>query len=110
MWYSFGSLKEFDQREFMDTDLGELSGLTETGFVYEPDDCQIKSMYNDCEIFWELEQDDDSCMVNYKENQCKVQVFLHGDDQSIEDVGQNVVRYSGLLNYAAVNKMVVLFP
>ena len=102
MWYSFGALKEFDQREFMGTDLGELSGLTEKGFVYVPDGCHIKHMYNDCENFWEV-QDKDDCVAPYAENKCKVQVFLHGDDQSVEDAGQNVVRYSGMLNFAAVN-------
>ena len=52
-WYISGSLKEFDQRQFMDTDLAELSGLTEWGFIYEPSLCPMKYLDDDCEVFWD---------------------------------------------------------
>ena len=49
LWYSLGQLSEFSQHEYVDADLSELSGLTDIGYAYYPNECYVKYLYNDCE-------------------------------------------------------------
>ena len=83
-WKKHGILKKFAQREFLgENSVFSYDGLDEYGFVYYPQIC--------------LDTD----------KKCKVHVYLHGCTAII---GEDLVRNSDFLEYAAANDMIIIFP
>ena len=80
-------LRKFAQREFLgENSLFMYDGLDEYGFVYYPQICLEKN------------------------NKCKVHVHLHGCTASAAIVGEDLVRNSDFLEYAAANDIIIVFP
>ncbi|MGB5740692.1 MAG: hypothetical protein WBM54_15225 [Woeseia sp.] len=63
----------------------EASSLADEGLLYVPASCQ-------------------------EGERCRVHVFLHGCNQALGQVGAVLAEQSGLLRWAASNKLIVLFP
>ena len=85
-WASLGVLRNYDQHELVEGHPVEDGFSDLGGFVYYPNYCA---------------QDG---------HKCRVHVFLHGCTNSVENIGQKLVRYSGFLEYAASNNLIVAFP
>ena len=79
-----GSLLEFDQRPY--TELAATSALAERGWVYVPASCRSTT------------------------SGCRLHVVFHGCRQGASFVGERFVREAGYLEWAATNRIVVLFP
>ena len=78
-----GHLISFRQERFL-TGL-TLHGLAEKGFVYIPNDCRTASG-------------------------CRIHIAFHGCKQNVESVGDTFARGTGLNNWAASNRVIVLYP
>lgn len=76
-----GSLQRFDQRPFA----GPEAALADEGFVFVPPSCQ-------------------------QSRGCRVHVALHGCLMNAASVGDAFARGSGLNEWAAANRLVVLYP
>jgi poly(3-hydroxybutyrate) depolymerase len=79
-----GELIEFDQRPY--AVLSASSALAERGWVYVPDACAGSSVG------------------------CRLHIVFHGCRQGTSFVGERFVREAGYLEWAASNRIVVLFP
>lgn len=77
---SKGQLYQFDQEKFNCDD----SLMFNHGFMYIPDAC--------------------------KESDCKLHVFFHGCEQTAGTLGASVMQRTGLLEHAAANNIVTVFP
>ncbi len=78
-----GRLAVFDQRAFVDG-LAADAGLAEEGLVYVPDTCRAGG--------------------------CRVHVAFHGCRQNLEQIGRRFAEGSGYDEWAATNRLVVLYP
>jgi poly(3-hydroxybutyrate) depolymerase len=79
-----GNLLEFDQRPY--AELAGTSALAERGWVYVPASCARAT------------------------SGCRLHVVFHGCRQGASFVGERFVREAGYLEWAATNRVVVLFP
>jgi len=79
-----GRLLEFDQRPY--ATLASTHALAERGWVYVPDSCRGRN------------------------TSCRLHVVFHGCKQGASFVGDRFVRNAGYLEWAASNRIVVLFP
>jgi hypothetical protein len=76
-----GDFKPFDQSAYAPSD----ASLAAKGVVYVPPACREQAG-------------------------CRVHVVFHGCNQSQADVGDAVIRETGFADWAAANKLIVLFP
>lgn len=74
--------KAFDQSEFLS---GSGDGMAPEGRVFVPDSCA-------------------------KESGCRIHVVFHGCQQSIEEIGEALVKTAGFAEWAATNRIILLFP
>jgi poly(3-hydroxybutyrate) depolymerase len=79
-------LRRFDQREFAPGGATRRHGLGETGVIYVPAGCEAAV------------------------TPCRLHVALHGCRQTLEQVGEDFIRHSGLNGWAEANRIVVLYP
>jgi len=79
-----GRLLEFDQQPY--AALASTHSLARRGWVYVPDDCRGRNA------------------------SCRLHVVFHGCKQGASFVGDRFVRGAGYLEWAASNRIVVLFP
>jgi poly(3-hydroxybutyrate) depolymerase len=79
-----GRLLEFDQRPY--AELAATNALAERGWVYVPSSCRGST------------------------TSCRLHVVFHGCRQGASFVGERFVREAGYLEWAASNRIVVLFP
>ncbi|KRX10107.1 hypothetical protein PPERSA_08510 [Pseudocohnilembus persalinus] len=75
------NLIEFDQSQF--TQDGD--SMNSVGYIYVPTSCQ-------------------------KGNECKVHIALHGCVQTLDDIGTDFVKNTGLNEFAESNNIIVLYP
>ena len=78
-----GRLDAFDQRPFV-SGLAADAGLAEEGLVYVPDACRAGG--------------------------CRLHVAFHGCRQNLDQVGRRFAEGAGYAEWAATNRLVVLFP
>mmetsp|Transcript_32364 Transcript_32364/g.49525 ORF Transcript_32364/g.49525 Transcript_32364/m.49525 type:complete len:206 (-) Transcript_32364:131-748(-) len=83
-WKTAGKVIAFDQSEFVDAALLAPSNLDTTGYLFIPEGCQP--------------------------SECKVHVALHGCQQGKVYIEQYFVENTGYLEWAAANKLIVIFP
>ena len=77
-----GQIVAFNQREFADAS----SGMADEGYLYVPTSCAKDS------------------------SNCKVHIALHGCEQSVAVVGNDFYSDTGYNNWAASNRLLVLYP
>ncbi|WP_177166795.1 extracellular catalytic domain type 2 short-chain-length polyhydroxyalkanoate depolymerase [Allopseudospirillum japonicum] len=80
-----GMLMTFDQRPFFKAQGAKIKGLLDYGYLFVPKTCEEGAP-------------------------CKLHVALHGCEQSAQVLDETFVRHSGYLQWAAANRMLVLFP
>jgi poly(3-hydroxybutyrate) depolymerase len=78
-----GNLVKFDQVEFAGRDAYGIS-MADTGYAYIPDAC--------------------------RQERCRVHVAFHGCRQNAAAIGERFVREAGYNRWAAVNRIVILYP
>lgn len=78
-----GQLQRFDQRPFV-AGLAADAGLADEGLVYVPEAC--------------------------RQGGCRVHVAFHGCRQNLDQVGRRFAEGSGYNEWAATNRLVVLYP
>lgn len=83
-WETVGSLRRFNQQQFVDDGLFGYAGLGEWGYMYYPDTCKSKS--------------------------CKVHMHFHGCSITHQGFTKDIFKDHGFLHYAATNDIIVLFP
>ena len=93
-WDQVGELQLFDQSEFTDTDL-EAASLDKTGYVYIPNKCKNRPHGAGCFVTTVLH----GCMEG------KSYINEDGDVY-----GDQFVKATGYLEYAASNDLIMLFP
>jgi poly(3-hydroxybutyrate) depolymerase len=79
-----GRLLEFDQRPYADP--AGSSGLAGRGWLFVPEPCTVSPAG------------------------CRVHVVFHGCKQGTKSIGDRFVKGAGYLEWAATNRLVVLFP
>lgn len=79
-WASKGYYKKFNQKEFLDTGLFEVTGLQRFGYIFYPEQCIEKS--------------------------CHIHFHLHGCGGMDEYLGI----YSGFGDYAVSNDIIMVYP
>jgi poly(3-hydroxybutyrate) depolymerase len=79
-----GSLRTFDQRPY--AELAATSALAASGWLYVPSEC------------------------SQRKTACRLHVVFHGCRQGASFVGDRFVKQAGYLEWAAANRIVVLFP
>ena len=84
-WQNTGVLTKYEH-ELVEGQVTEDGFSDDGGYIYYPNYC--------------VESD----------HKCKVHIFLHGCDGGSETVGDNTVKYSGFLEYAASNNIIIAFP
>jgi hypothetical protein len=98
-WEDYGTLKFYSQWEFIDAPVFEYLGFNDYGYVYFPYEC-----------YKNIDLDDQSEAQNQSKGGCKIHIALHGCSQSYQTNWDDFVRYGGYLEYAASNRLIVLFP
>lgn len=86
-WSSMGQLRRFDQNDLTESFYWEDDGLDRYGYAWLPKEC--------------FDRDSDPC---------KLHIHFHDCKQSTEDVALRNILTTGLVQYAATNKLIILFP
>lgn len=84
-WYS-ENLFPFDQTKYIPGPYEPAYGLGKTGYVYIPTKC------------------------NQAKSNCPTHIVFHGCLQTLEFVGMDFIKYSGYLEVAEPNGIIILFP
>jgi poly(3-hydroxybutyrate) depolymerase len=82
-----GRIVAFDQTEFVPDQAAAANGLSKTGYLYVPKDCEPGAA-----------------------QPCRLQVVLHGCTQSAEVLGDVFYTKIGVNEWADTNRIVVLYP
>ena len=77
----------FDQKEFVPDGATAANGLSDTGYLYVPKSCQPGAA-----------------------QPCRLQVVLHGCQQSAETLGETFYTHIGANEWADANNIIVLYP
>jgi len=83
-----GSIRAFDQSEFVSGQNPAAVGLADTGYLYVPQACEPK----------------------LGATACRVHVVFHGCKQYAGAVGDAVYRHAGYNEWAETNRIIVLYP
>jgi len=86
-WFDKGVLRFFTQNEFLDYSFFEYGGFYDWAYVYYPNRC-----------------------IDGTVPSCHLHVVMHGCTASYQLIWDVWVRYSGYIEYAVSNDIVLLFP
>jgi poly(3-hydroxybutyrate) depolymerase len=82
-----GRIVAFDQTEFVPGKAATANGLSNTGYLYTPKECEQRAP-----------------------KPCRLQVVLHGCQQSAETLGDEFYTKIGVNEWADANRIIVLYP